>query len=168
MYQPLPNDFDFKEAIANKINIPETYYKKIEYSSIKDLIPFYPYLVGFSCGDVICISDESFVDEEERDRLETSLKWLLRIYNRCKRKKMEFNVEDALKEVCWNGWNEEPYRELANRMAKNGKKTTIDGIHLRMHEHYRQELVEEMLKYGLNPCDYGDYARFLREGKQND
>lgn len=163
--QPLPKGFNLKEAIDNKVNIPQTYYKKIEYSSIKDLIPYYPHITSFggysSDYRLVCLSQEPYFDYEERDRLEVNLKWLIRIYNRCKRKKIEFNVEDAVKEVCYNGWNEEPITELAKRVKEKGKKATVDGIHLRMHEYYRKEFVREMLKYGLNPCDYGDYERFL-------
>lgn len=173
--QPLPDDFDWGEAVANNVNISKTYYKKIEYSSIKDLIPFYPYLIASAYWDnkdahnsVVNLSSESFVDREERECLEWRLKHLLRIYNRCKRKKTEFNVDEALTEVVWNGWNEEPYKELANRVAKNGKKATLDGIHLKMHERYRQLLVDEMLKYGLDPCKYGDYKRFIKGDNQND
>ena len=168
--QPLPDDFSWDKALEEKINIPETYYKKVEYSSIKDLIPLYPHLIVFSGCDntdsrnsVVCLTRESFVDSEERESLKFRLKEILKIYNRCKRKKIEFDVEEALKEVVWNGWNEEPYRELANRVKLYGKKATIDGIHLRMHERYRQELVNEMLKHGLNPCDYGDYGRFVNK-----
>lgn len=160
--QPLPDDFNFEDALKNKINIPETYYKKVEYSSIKDLIPLYPHLISFSCGDIVCLSSKSWIDIEERDVLEWRLKHLLRIYNRCKRKKIEFDVEETLKEVVWNGYNEEPYRELANRVKEKGKKANIDGIHLKMHERYRQDLVEEMLKHGLNPVEYGDYERFVK------
>lgn len=170
--QPFPEDFNLKEVIDNKVNIPQTYYKEVKYSSIKDLIPLYPHTTSFGSysGDyrLTCLTQEPYFDRQERDLLETDLKWLLRIYNRCKRKKIEFNVEDAVKEICWNGWNEEPITELANRVKEKGKKATIDGIHLRMQEYYREKFVEEMLKYGLNPCDYGDYARFLKEDKQND
>lgn len=165
--RPLPDNFSWEEALKNKINIPETYYKKIEYSSIKDLIPLYPYLAVFCAVDntdpktsVICLSRESFVDSEEREILEWRLKNLLRIYNRCKRKKIEFDVEDALKEIVWRGYNEEPYRELANRVKEKGKRATIDGIHLKMHEYYREQLVSEMLKHDIDPCKYGDYKRF--------
>lgn len=168
--QSLPDDFSWEETLENKVNIPETYYKKIEYSSIKDLIPFYPHIIGFAACDntdshnsVVCLSRESFVDSEERENLEFRLKHLLRIYNRCKRKKIEFDVEEALKEVVWGDWNKEAYRELANRVANKGKKATVDGIHLKMHEYYRRELVNEMLKHGLNPCDYGDYGRFVNK-----
>lgn len=169
--QPLPDDFSWEEAHQTNIDIPETYFKKIEYSSIKDLIPFYPYTISMAFysknpyESMICLSSESFVDKEERESLEWRLKNLLTIYNRCKRKKIEFNVEEALKEIVWNGWNEEPYRELSNRVKENGKKATINGIHLKMHEYYRRELVNEMIKNGLNPCDYGNYERFIEKGK---
>lgn len=163
--QPFPENFNFKEALDNKVNIPETYYKKIEYSSIKDLIPLYPHIISFSVSNgssrTVCLSQEPYFDYQERDRLEFDLKWLLKIYNRCKRKKIEFDVEDAVNEVCWGNFNREQTTELAKRVKEKGKKATIDGIHLTMQEYYRKELVEEMLKYGLNPCDYGDYERFL-------
>ena len=168
--QPLPNNFNWDKALEEKINIPETYYKKVEYSSINDLIPLYPHLIVLSCCDntesrnsIVCLTSKSFVDIEEQESLEFNLKRLLTIYNRCRRKKIEFDVEEALKEIVWNGWNEEAYRELANRVKLCGKKATIDGIHLKMHERYRQELVDEMLKHGLNPCDYGDYERFVNK-----
>lgn len=136
---------------------------------MEDMIPYYPYLIGAAYFNneerksVVYLSSESFVDREERENLEFRLKRLLTIYNRCKRKKTEFNVDDAVKEIVWNGWNEEPYRELANRVKLHGKKATVDGIHLTMHEYYRRQLVDEMLKHGLNPCDYGDYKRFISE-----
>lgn len=70
--------------------------------------------------------------------------------------------------MVWNGWNEESYRELANRVKEKGRKATIDGIHLKMHERYRQLLVDEMLKHGLDPCKYGDYKRFIKEDSSDD
>jgi len=133
---------------------------------MSDLIQYYPHLIGMAWYNnlkrksVIHLTSESFVDIEEREILEFKLKNVLRVYNRCKRKKIEFDVEEALKELVWSGWNDEPYRELANRVKEKGKKATIDGIHLRMHERYRQELVNEMIENGVNPADYG-YERFV-------
>lgn len=138
---------------------------------MEDLIPFYPHIVGFAFFNneknksIVHLSSESWVETEEREVLEFRLKWLLKIYNRCKRKKIEFDVDSAVKEVTWNGWNEKAHRELANRVKENGKKATIDGIHLKMQERYRQELVYEMLKNGLDPCKYGDYQRFIGDIK---
>ena len=134
---------------------------------MQDLIPFYPYLI--SCAfynnkdrkSVIYLASESFVDVSERENLEFRLKELLKIYNRCKRNRIEFDVDKIVGEITWNNWNERPYIELANRVKLYGKKASIDGIHLKMHEQYRQELVNEMVKNGLNPCRYGDYERFV-------
>lgn len=132
---------------------------------MSDLIPYYPYIIGIASYDnkerksVIHLSSESFVDREERECLEWRLEHLIKIYNRCKRKKIEFDVDRAVKEITWNDWNGDAYRELARRVKDLGKKATVDGIHLRMHEIYRQELVKELIRNGVNPADVG-YKRF--------
>ena len=132
-----------------------------------DLIPSYPYIIGcafYSDGkSVIHLSSESWVDIEERKCLEWKLKYLLRIYNRCKRNKIEFDVDDAVNQICWNHFNEAAYKEIANRIKENGKKATVENIHLTMHETYRRELVNEMIKNGLNPIEYGDFERFIKK-----
>lgn len=128
---------------------------------MSDLIVYYPYLVGAAFYDnenrkaVIHLTSESFVDREERECLEFRLKELLKIYNRCKRKKIEFNVDEAVKEVTWNGWNAEAYTKLAERVKEHGKKATVDGIHLKMHNYYRRELAAEMRRNDMNPEEYG-------------
>lgn len=145
--------------------------KPLQINNLEDLIPYYPYIIGcayFNNNEkksVIHLSSESWVDNEERDVLYFYLKQLLRIYNRCKRKKIDFNVQDAVKEICFMNVNKDRLLELANRIKKEGKRASIDGIHLEMHEFYRKELVNEMVKRGLNPADYG-YERFI--GEEND
>lgn len=57
--------------------------------------------------------------------------------------------------------NIETHREIANRVKMYGKKTNTEGLHLSMYERYRNELVQEMLKNGLDPVDYG-YGRFVK------
>ena len=161
------------EELQNNVKIYVGNNKEpLHIEKISDLIPYYPYLISSAVytdeESVVRLSSKSFVDREEREILEWRLKDLLRIDNRCKRNKIEFDVEEVRKKIVWNGWNEEPYRELANRVKMYGKKATVDGIHLRMHEHYRKELVEEMLKHDINPCKYGDYERFIKENKQDD
>lgn len=134
-------------------------------NSWKDLIPYYPYIIGSSSHDnvtkkaVVYIGRESFVDREERERLEFYLRQVLKVYNRCKRKKVPFDKEMALKEASISNYNNETIREIVDRVAINGKKASVDGIHLQIHEYYRRELVDEMIKNGLNPADYG-YERF--------
>ena len=109
------------------------------------------------------MTKESKVDIHEQETLGWYLRDLLKIYNRCKRKKIEFNVEDAVKEVCWNDHNREIITELANRVKEQGKKANIEGLHTSLNEHYRENLINEMLKYGLNPEEWG-YGRFVNNG----
>jgi hypothetical protein len=157
------------EELQNNVKIyvgkhPES----LHIEKMSDLIPYYPYLVGSAWYDnkdrkaVIHLTSESFVDREERETLEFYMKWILKIYNRCKRKKIEYNPIDAVKEICWNSWNREPVMELADRVKEHGKKASLEHIHLRMHEIYRNSLVNEMLDNGLNPADYG-YGRFVNK-----
>lgn len=144
--------------------------KPLHIEKMSDLIPYYPYIIGSYCStnidgerkSVMYITSESFVDREERERLEYYLEYAIKVYNRCKRKKIEFNVEDVVKDLCFLDFNRDQITELANRVKENGKKATIDGIYLTMHEIYRQNLVEEMIENGLNPSDYG-YERFVGE-----
>lgn len=145
----------------------------LKFETTKDLIPYYPHLISVACYDnaerksIIHITSESFVDYEERDTLNYYLKRILTIYNRCKRKKTEFNVDEVVKEICWMDWNKEAITELANRVKAKGKKATVDGVHLTMHERYRRELVDEMIKNDIDPAEYG-YSRFVKDDKRNE
>lgn len=42
----------------------------IHFDTLLDLIPYYPYIVSMSCGNVVYISQQSFVDEELEDHLD--------------------------------------------------------------------------------------------------
>lgn len=137
-----------------------------------DLIPYYPYLVdggSFSKDDrnaVIHLSSESFVDMEEQSVLEFYLQQILKIWKKCKRKKIAFQKESVLKEVCLNGWNQSIYEELIERVDKYGKKAMIDGLHLKTHDYYREQLVDEMIKNDIDPAEYG-YRRFINKETEN-
>lgn len=145
----------------------------LKFETTKDLIPYYPHLISVGCYDnterksVIYITSKSFVDIEEQETLEYYLKRILTIHNRCKRKKIEFNVNDVVKEICWSDWNKEAIAELVNRVKEKGKKATADGIHLTMHERYRRELVDEMIKNNIDPAKYG-YGRFIKDDEHNE
>jgi hypothetical protein len=158
------------EELKNNVNIYIGNIRTpLKIESQKDLIPYYAHIVssaGFDNAErkaTVFLTSKSWVDMEEQENLQWRLNSLLRMYNRCKRKKIEFNVDEAVKEITWNGWNEEPHRELAKRVKEYGKKATIDGIHLKMHERYRQELVDTMIENGLDPIFYGDYKRFIKK-----
>lgn len=170
--QPLPDDVDFLECLKQGVNIPETYYKRINYTSIKDLIPYYPYIIVFSVGgnnpekSVTCLSSISYVDEEEEMLLKSYLEQVLKYFRRCKRKKIPFDVNKIVEELSW-GIHKEIYHEIANRVKEKGNKATIDGIHLPFSEYSRKELVGYMLKNGVDPKEYG-YERFCIGVKKNE
>ena len=154
------------EEIQNKVKIYiGNNEEPLKVENMSDLIQYYPHIVICSYSDnaerkaVIHLSSESYVDREERECLEWRLEILIKIYNRCKRKKIEFDVDKAVKQITWNDWNGDAYRELARRVKDLGKKATIDGIHLQMQEIYRQELVKEMISNGINIADTC-YKRF--------
>lgn len=142
--------------------------KILKFETTKDLIPYYPHLICVACYDnterksIVHISSKSFVDIEEQEILEYYLKRILTIYNRCKRKKIEFNVDDAVKEICWMDYNKKAITELANRVKEKEKKASTESVHLIMHERYRKELVDEMIKNGIDPVKYG-YERFVNK-----
>lgn len=135
---------------------------KIE--KMSDLIPYYPYIVasaGFDTAgrkSTIHLSSESFVDQEEREILNIYLKQVIKIYNRCKRKKIPFEVENVIDEL--ESWNKDVVLEIARRVQEKGKNADIEGIHLKSRDYYRRELAKEMVENGLNPAEYG-YERFV-------
>ena len=69
----------------------------LKFGSEKDLIPYYPYIVGSSAttngmGE-IRLSTESYVDRSERESLEFYTKECQKYVNKCKRKKEEVNLD---------------------------------------------------------------------------
>ena len=120
----------------------------------KDLIPYYPYLIGSSCGDkdraVVYLSSIDYITMHEIEMLDFYLERVKKAYRRCKRKHEEFNIEEVYsKEFCLFGEQPE-LKPLVERVAKLGNKATYDGIYLRTAERYRQEWREELLKYGYD------------------
>lgn len=129
----------------------------LQFESEKDMIPYYPYVVCLSASDGehtnMRLTSKSWVDIEEVDMLNLYLELFLKYLCKCKRKKVEYIVEEAVENVCW--YYDEAFVELARRVAKYGKKATIDGLFLKGKDFYRQYLADEMVKHGLNLADYG-------------
>ena len=126
----------------------------LKFESEKDLIPYYPYIVGSSSttngvGE-IRLSTESYVDRSERESLEFYTKACQKYVNKCKRKKEFCDIGHFNKENNY-GYNE-VYEEIISRLMMVGFekdfKFTLDGIYLPMAERYRKELYDEMIKNG--------------------
>lgn len=119
----------------------------------KDLIPYYPYLVSCmggskEAGGTIYLSSRSYVDEEEEEQLGWILNDALRYWNKFKRQKKPFDKEEVLKQITIFSPPRDYEIEIVDRVAKLGKKATIDGIHKPMHDYYRQKLYDEMVNNG--------------------
>lgn len=123
---------------------------RLPINSQRDLVPYYPYLIGSACysnGEAsINISKESFVDREERERLEYILQDILKDYRRCKRKKVEF-VPIEIAENYKGFYSYKLYLEIAKRVKENPKKPNLEGIHTEIAQMYREALYDEMLKW---------------------
>lgn len=138
-------------------------------TSEKDLVPYYPYLVvaaGYNTVDgkrtgTIHLSKESFAVREEREHLTFSLNNVLRYYRRCKRKHIPFTEEEAIDHFSSGLWITATDKDIIKRVAENGEKTTIEGLHTPMGLYYRQELFKEMTRVGYTVTQaaswvYGD------------
>lgn len=96
----------------------------------------------------IHISKESFIDAEEREHLTWKLEDVKRYWRSCKRKKIKFDIEKATRLISFFGTPNGIEQEIAGRVAKDGDKATIDGLHDYMHEYYRKKLLDEMVRLG--------------------
>ena len=136
------------------------------FNSMADLIPYYPYMISLEFSDNksrksnIIISSKSWVDKEEEDILIFYKEQLLKFYNRNKRKGMNLREEDIMRKLSLCIDKDAPL-EMCKRMIREDGDFDIDGIHLKSHEYYRELLVEEMVKNGIDPRIYG-YDRFVK------
>lgn len=160
-----------EEELKNNVKIYiGSSYIPLEIESYKSLIPYYPHLVCTAAYNnkeqksIVHITSESSVDRSEREVLESYLKRILKYYDKCKRNKTEFVIEDAIKSAYFIEWNKEQVIKIAKRVELHGKKANIDGIHLGVYEHYRKILADEMLRNSINLADYG-LERFNKEGE---
>lgn len=126
---------------------------KITILSYKDLVPYLP-----RCETIMCMNHDGqntiVLDSkphwmwEEEERIEWIVKNVFRVYNRCKRKKTLFTLEDCIKENAFET-NKDIISEIYDRIVKSGKKATFTDIRLNFtNKIYRQPLIEEMINVG--------------------
>lgn len=140
-----------------EVNTTEEIHKNwepIEYHSIRDLVQYYPYTIAMAFCDgqdnhssTVVLSMCSWVDREEADILGFYRELLLKEYRRCKRKHLEFNVEEAYKKVSFTP--RDYVKEMAERIKEQGPKADISDIHIPYSEKMREELKKEIEKYNV-------------------
>lgn len=141
-----------ENTLKSKIYVGYDSKEPLKIKEERDLVPYYPFVISMGAFNhgigTIYLMDESWVNYEEKDVLEFYLEQILKIYRRCKRKKIEFNVDEVWEEVSNVFWKRDEIRELIERVKEHGKKATYDGIHLSSKNYYRDQLVEEMIEFG--------------------
>jgi len=125
---------------------------KIE--TIKELVVYYPYLVPMMSsskedGGKIHLSSKSYIDQEEEERLQSKLDELKRYYRKCKRKKTNFDANEAFKLIGIFADVPQKYEvELVNRVAELGNEATFEGVHTPAHERMRDKWYQLMIDNG--------------------
>lgn len=126
--------------------------KLLNFEKESDVVPYYAHIIGCAYHNneenkhTIHLSSKSYPDSHEEEMLGYHLKTLIRYYNYCKRKKIEFNVSDALKKFSeWTlRYDGDTIKELVLRVKEKGKKASIEGLKLEFSERYRELLREEL------------------------
>lgn len=123
-----------------------------------DLSPYYPYLIAVGGRDSsghssILLSEESFVDSEEREMLGWKLCDIQKYYRKCKRKRINYNIDEATSQGClFCSWDN--IRRIAEIVGERGEKVTVEDliseykIRHPMSELYRKKLFERMIELG--------------------
>ena len=119
----------------------------------KDAALYYPYLEAIAAfnigkGNTIVLSSQSFIDSEEREVMGWYIEDVLRYWRKCKREKKTFDVDECVSAVGYNWRNTYILEAVAEKVAKDGAKAKFDDIHTPIHERYRREWFEELVRVG--------------------
>lgn len=129
----------------------------------KDLIPVYPYIVGAMTSSkdganerktTIYLSNKSYVDTEEKERLEGIVREVRYWQGKAKRQKKEFSfkyLKDNASLVWMTGDRETLYKEVIDRIKSTpkGKEVDLYGLHDSIHTHYRLVQMREAKDNGM-------------------
>ena len=127
---------------------------KLDIHTVKDLVPYYPFLISMGVWSkdercTVVFSKESFVDQEEREWIGWHLRDALAEYKKCKRKKIPFDPQAYLKNVWWTPANYD--EEIVRRVAQDGLKANIEGLFSTTKDKWeRIPLAQEMKRYGYD------------------
>lgn len=142
-----------EEISQYKIYLPNQIVP-LRIDSRRDLIPYYPHLVvigAFGDGSgTLRISQNSYVDDRERDIIRRMVADVERIQRRHKRNKTPFVPDDVPGEI--NSYSDVPdvIIEIARRVDKDGSNAKYDDIRIPYLNHYRDDLMEEMIANGYD------------------
>lgn len=116
----------------------------------KDLVPYYPFLIASSGSEngigSFRITDESYVDREERQILDYYTNECKDYIKKCKRNKQDVDIEHFK-----NEYQPDIYNQILSRLLDKSCEFNLYGIHTYMAEYYRIQLYNEMIRVGWTP-----------------
>lgn len=133
---------------------------KLEIHSIKDLIPYAPFISCLSMGqkndgDIIrtdYIGNKSFIDIEENERFEWVIRDARRICKSYKRKGEELSLDELVNKVTLWRTSEEYIKIICERVLAHpyAKHIKTDNLHTEIHNMYRKIWYNDMIGYGYS------------------
>lgn len=124
---------------------------RVKSDTIKDIAKYYPYLETVMCSSkegymTVILASDSFIDQEENQHLDWYIQSVFKYWRKCKRGKKAFVVDECAQALHWT--YSDIIRSIAERVAKDGNKANFEDIHLPMHEYYRRQWFEELVRLG--------------------
>ena len=168
---------DTWEILGDRIKNAKIYFGynivPLKIESEKDALPYFPYLVGSMASSdestTIHLSTISYVDQQEKNILESSWESAMRVYRRLVRNKEAITVDAIIKETFPSFEKDNQNNKvMAEAIVRDGKKAKMpSNIHTPMAEHYRKVLYDDMIKAGYAETEaykwvYG-MERFIRK-----
>ena len=127
----------------------------VKSDTLKDIVKYYPYLeaIAVSSKDscTIIISADSFIDTEERERLDYRIQDVLKYWRKCKRNKIPFTKEEFYRNTWWK--NDSVMDEICKRVVEDGDKAEFNNLHDSIHEYYRREWFNELVRVGYTELE---------------
>lgn len=155
---------DINYAIANYEIYGHNHIVPLNIKSEHDLIPYYPYGIAMMTNNKVWLSKESYIDSEERKVIQFKMDLAIRYYNRCRRKKTQFDLDECVKIIDFMGIDNQLATNIANRVAANGKNATIVDLHQPSFDRMRRDLYDDMIKVGWSEYDACIWCFGIRRG----
>lgn len=124
------------------ITTPDDRAHKLDIHNQRDAARYYPYIISMAAsskdnGGVVYLSSSSYIDQREKEHQGWYIRDVMKYWNKCKRDKIKFDKKVAYEKSGFSSTNEVEIKEIINRIAKDGKNATFEGIYHPICEYYR-------------------------------
>lgn len=154
-------------------------YAKLDINTEKDLSQFFCYIPCMSNNNNIYLPQDNYLNKREKEELEYSYNELVKLYNKCKRKHIDFEEEyNKIKQDNWfwyNGITDEEKDKIFNlvKISRGKADIEINYIPLSTQDYWRKVWYEDLIKLGWEEqkaymIAYGFHRWIKRDLTEND